>query len=330
MYPRIIVMGLVLGLLSACASAPRRASDWSREDAHTSGSVVAFNQGSTLLASGGLGGWVSLWSLPEGGAGPGWRAHDGPVTGLAFIDGQDRILSAGWDGTLALWSQPGVLERRLVTTGPVTAIAFESASRRLLTGYSDGSVKVWALPDLEPVYQQRLHQGKVKAVAIQSGGSILASSGTDGQVFLWREGGPARDLEAPASDVWSLAFSPDRKYLMGSGWFNIFRWSLDNERLVVLPTEHHGIISSISFSEEGSLAAISRQTDSAVDILDPSSGLVLERLQKHALCGSDVSFAPNSRYLATTSDDASVRFWDIGTGDETPPPGAAVPVQPLQ
>ncbi len=323
LFPRIFAMALVAGLLSACASAPRQAPDWSEEDAHTSGSVLAFNQDSTLLASGGLGGWVRLWRLPEGTAGPGWRAHEGPVTGLAFVDGGDQILTAGWDGTLALWSRPGRLARRLETGEPVTAIAFDEASHRLITGYSDGWVGLWSLPDLQPIDRKRLHGGQVKAVAVQSGGSRLASSGSDGRVFLWNQGEPPRDLEVPSTDVWSLAFSPDHKYLMGGGWFDLYRWTLDDERLAVLPTEHYGIIVSISFSREGSLAAISRQTDSTVDILDPNTGVVLKRLKKHALCGSYVSFAPNSRYLATTSDDASVRFWDLGGAGKKAPSGEA-------
>ena len=319
LFPRILATALMVGLLSACTSAPRQAPDWSEEDAHTSGSVLAFNRDSTLLASGGLGGWVRLWRLPEGTAGPGWRAHEGPVTGLAFVGGGDQILTAGWDGTLALWSRPGRLARRLEIGDPVTAIAFDETSHRLVTGYNDGSVQLWSVPDLQPIDRKRLHRGQVKAVAVQSGGSMLASSGSDGRVFLWHEGEPPRDLEAPSTDVWSLAFSPDHKSLMGGGWFDLYRWALDDERLVVLPTEHYGIIASISFSREGSLAAISRQTDSTVDILDPNTGAVLKRLQKHALCGSDVSFAPNSRYVATTSDDASVRFWDLD-GAETHAP----------
>ncbi len=327
LYPGIVAMALLPVLLSACASAPRQPPDWSREDAHTSGSVVAFNQDSTLLASGGLGGWVRLWRLPDGTAGPGWRAHEGPVTGLAFVDGGDQILTAGWDGTLALWSRAGALARRLKTGNPITAIAFDGRSRRLVTGFGDGSVQRWSIPDLRPIDRQPLHRGRVKAVAIQSGGSMLASSGTDGRVFLWREGEPPRGLEAPSTDVWSLAFSPDHGYLMGGGWFDLFRWSLDDERLVLIPTEHYGIITSISFSREGSLAAISRQTASTVDILDPDTGAVLKRLQKHALCGSYVSFAPNARYVATTSDDASVRFWDLGGGEKTAPSDAGVPVR---
>jgi len=78
----------------------------------------------------------------------------------------------------------------------------------------------------------------------------------------------------------------------------------------VLSTPHHGIIKSVEYLAAGDvLATISRQTDSSVYFLDPASGALLRRFQQHDLCGADISVSPDGRYLATTSDDASVRIW---------------------
>ena len=73
-----------------------------------------------------------------------------------------------------------------------------------------------------------------------------------------------------------------------------------------------GIIKSIQFTDGGSeLASISRQTDSSVYFLDPDTGAVTRRFQQHELCGAAVAVSDNGRYLATTSDDASVRIWKL-------------------
>ena len=83
--------------------------------------------------------------------------------------------------------------------------------------------------------------------------------------------------------------------------------------LTTMATEHYGIIKSVQYTGKGeSLATISRQTDSSVYFLDPLSGAVTRRFQQHDLCGADVSVSPDGRYLATTSDDASVRIWVLG------------------
>jgi len=113
-------------------------------------------------------------------------------------------------------------------------------------------------------------------------------------------------------DAWTLAFSPDGARLYGAGWFRLLRWRLDTDELQVMSTEHGGIIRSIQFGPDGDyLASISRQTDSAVLFLDPEDGHVLRRFQRHDLCGGYVTVSANGRALATTSDDASVRLYDL-------------------
>ena len=82
-----------------------------------------------------------------------------------------------------------------------------------------------------------------------------------------------------------------------------------------MPTRHRGIIRSIGYLPGSNLlASISRQTDSAVYLLDPESGAVVRRLQQHDLCGASIALSPDGHYLATTSDDASVRIWDLAGG----------------
>jgi WD40 repeat protein len=132
-------------------------------------------------------------------------------------------------------------------------------------------------------------------------------------VAIWSTLDEVRYLEEPPADAFTLAFSPDGQWLSGGTWFRLYRWNLDDGALTTLATEHHGIIKSVQYTGNGaSLATISRQTDSSVYFLDPASGEVTRRFQRHDLCGADVSVSPDGRYLATTSDDASVRIWVLG------------------
>ena len=65
------------------------------------------------------------------------------------------------------------------------------------------------------------------------------------------------------------------------------------------------------------LATISRQTDRSVYLLDPKSGEVIRKFRQHELCGAAVAVSGDGRYLGTTSDDASVRIYDLGKSTET-------------
>lgn len=281
-------------------------------NAHAAGSLIAFDPSAGSLASAGLGGEVRLWRLPDGAPLARWYAHADQINGLAFVDHGRKLLTAGYDATLALWSREGLELRRQHTGAPFTAMAVDESADLIVTGHSDGTVRAWRLSDLSPITRWKPHRGAVRAVTWHAGSERLASSGRDGTVWVWPRDGTPRQLDRPASDARSLAFSPDGTRLFGGGWFRVFRWDLRSGAYAELGTEHTGIINTLRFDAEGRyLASISRQTDSAVLLLDPQTGATVRRFQPHDLCGTDIQLSRDGRYMATSSDDASVRIWRL-------------------
>ena len=309
---RHLIYFAVLVLLAACVSYPHEPAGIIHEDAHRGGTVVAFSQSGELLASGGWSGNIQLWQLPSGSSLRYWRGHSDSVNGIAFLAADTQLVTAGYDGVLQRRGINGELQQELTGLVPITHMEADVVTDRLLTGHRDGSVRLWKASDFMLLSELRLHADEVKAVAIDSRRNRYASSSEDGSVAFWAEDGEVRYLEEPGTDAWTLAFSPDGNWLSGGTWFRLYRWNLDDGSLAVLPTEHYGLIRAVQYTGGGeALASISRQTDSSVYFLDPATGEVLRRFQPHALCGADVSVSPDGRYLATTSDDASVRIWTL-------------------
>ena len=281
------------------------------ENAHGGGSVVAFDVSGQVLASGGWEGRVRLWDTASGNQIISWPAHSDSVNGIVFLDGVGELITAGYDGRITRWSANSRLLQSIDTGVPITHMVAHVASDRMLTGHSDGTVRLWRLADIAMIEVRHLHAGAVRAVAVDEYGQF-ASSGIDGAVYLWRERAAEQRLADPPVDAWTLAFSPDEQRLMGGGWFRLFRWELHDASVSVVPTRHRGIIRSIGYLPGSHLlASISRQTDSAVYLLDPETGAVVRRFRPHDLCGASIALSPDGHYLATTSDDASVRIWDL-------------------
>jgi WD40 repeat protein len=303
-------------LLSACgAFTPMQAPDAIIPHAHSGGSRVGFNHDGSMLASGGWEGGVKLWQPPDGKALGRWRAHEGSVNGLAFLaDG--TLLTAGYDGSIAHWRADGDLLQRLTTPAPVTDMSLDEAADRIITGHLDGSVREWRRSDFALLHTTKVQQHRIAAVAQHPDG-LRAAGDSNGRVYLWRVGASPVELPHPPTYTRTLSFTPDAATLIGAGWFRLFRWRLADRALVTLPTEHHGIIQSLQILPGGQLATISRQTDSAVYFLDPDTGAVQRRFQRHDLCGGDIAVSRDGRFLATTSDDASVRIWSL---DKPPTP----------
>ena len=311
---RVFSVLVLLLALVGCSPLPVSESPFViHENAHSGGSVVAFDVSGQVLASGGWEGRVRLWDTVSGGHIRSWPAHSDSVNGIAFLNDERELISAGYDGRIIRWSVDGGLLQSVDTGVPITHMVAHVASDRLLTGHNDGTVQLWRLADLAVIETRRLHARAVRAVAIGERGQY-ASSGVDGAVYLWRERAAEQRLADPPVDAWTLAFSPDEQRLMGGGWFRLFRWELHDASVSVVPTRHRGIIRSIVYLPGSHLlASISRQTDSAVYLLDPETGAIVRRFRPHDLCGASIALSPDGHYLATTSDDASVRIWDLTT-----------------
>ena len=275
------------------------------------GSALGIDPASTRVVGGGWDGTVQVWQLADGRELARWRAHQGTVHGAAFV-GPDRILTASYDGSIALWDAKGNRVASQSAGSPVTAFDITPDLRTFVTGHADGFVRRWQTDGLAPLVQMPVHGGaEVLAVAMHPNGQAAASSDDGGRVAIVTADGKQRWLDEPPTDALTLVFAREGGTLYGAGWFRLFRWDLASHAVEILPIDHGGQIKRLAFTPDGrELASISRQTDSAVLMLDPATGRTLSEVGKHDLCGGVVMLSPDGRYLVSTSDDATVRVWD--------------------
>ncbi len=118
-----------------------------------------------------------------------------------------------------------------------------------------------------------------------------------------------------------LAFSPDGSRLLGGDEGGLLKiWDIATGREIAATTLTGVLIRDVQFSPDGKRLAIGglfgQLLTGEVRILHAEDAHEIWSLKGHALLVGAVVFSPDGLRLATASGDATVRIWDLGTGQE--------------
>jgi WD40 repeat protein len=245
---------------------------------------VAFSPDSSLIASPSKDHTVWIWNALSLEKVTQLAGHKRFVSYVAFFPDGTRIVSASFDCTVRMWdgrtyeSLPG-----LQCSGPVFAIAISPDATRLALGeYTSGTEGILHVFDTITLVKQaqvNISPGLTLswAIAFSPGGDLIASGTVSGAIQIW----DARDLSSIATI-----------------------------------TGHHGQVTSIAFSSDGS-QIVSGSEDNTVRIQTvASSEEQLAPIPGHDARVTQVVFSSDGSRLVSGSEDKTVRIWDGLTCEE--------------
>jgi WD40 repeat protein len=194
-----------------------------------------------------------------------------------------------WQGNSAVFSPNG---ERLVSVNADGAVIFVDWRRRSI------------------LHRYRVHQDNGRAAVWSPDGRLVATGAEI--VILWDAVTMRKiaTLEYP-SIVWSLAFSPDGRWLVSThGDGGVLVWDTIERRRAASFNEHSGSARAVAFARDGKRIA-SAGEDRSVIVWDASTGRKETTLVAHRTRVTGLAFAPGGDWLASVDRDGNVIIWDL-------------------
>jgi WD40 repeat protein len=294
---------------------------------------VAFKPGGKIIAVGGNDGYLRFWDAETGeSTGRPFSGHTAAIRDLAFSPDGEMLASASEDGTVILWKvQPNTPLRQPVgeLAGYIVNASFNGDDKILACGTDSGEIVLWDFPyglanGPKPIPNKR----RLVCLAFRSGSEILESYHQDDSLQLW----DTRTMQLAAKPFTGLGGNEEMTVFSANGTRLA---SCIGEKLVVWDTQSgHSIgapikvpalsLTSLAFNNDGTkLAAWTSTLDNGPGeiylwnlTVDPAP---IETLSGHREEVLNVAFSPDSKTLASSSLDETIRFWDMESGRQKGP-----------
>ena len=314
--------------------------------------TITFSPDGKLLATGSTDGKIHMWDIRTGALLRTCDGHNNQIIKAVAFSKDGKLLASGADdGNVVIWNvnrhDHNILkngdiggtsedsDRPLYTlepeSGVINSIAFSpDSSGSRLAAATDVTIRVWDTKTGAKCQTILSQSSDIRSIAFGPNGSYLASASTDNSVHLWYAATEAtnQDLVDPLpgrGGVHGMTLSPDGRTIAAQYSDGLFLWDVESNQAMQRKIELEGAksITSIAFSPTWKYFVCSFY-DGSVRIYDFASGKRLHRFNGHTDWVQGLAWSYNEDFIASASDDHTVRVWKIG-GSEV-----AEPIQVLE
>ncbi|HEY9761482.1 MAG TPA: hypothetical protein V6D07_03095 [Trichocoleus sp.] len=294
--------------------------------------ALAFSPEGDLLATGDEQGCLYLWDLASGTQRLILAQVGEPIRAIQFSAQGDRLITCGEGQEACLWDvETGDLLKffQVQPTAWIRTVGFIASSNELgpnsqdqiafAAGYDDHCVYLWDVEAGQPRRIVLINTGAPPAMVVSPDGRYLAYSGSDRTVAILDVDSRDRTSVLPefALPVWSLAFSPDSRLLVTGSDYTVKVWdvetgaclrSLWSQRYSLTCLTFDGTSKQLITGHDDTLLRTWQVSAAAGQITRPQG------LKGHTGRIRAVAASADGRWLASSSDDRTLRLWNRHTG----------------
>ena len=247
-----------------------------------------------------------LWDAESGKILKELRSGRYNVRAIAFSPCSNQLALASGDHLIRLWDDSGNNIGTLEGIGEYSHVTYSQDGERL-AAWCYGGISLWDCKSRRIISMISESSGCTGSVTFSQDGTRLVAL-IGGTIWLWdgRSGEGVGTLQGHCS--YSFSVSPDGKWLASYSTDHTIRlWngrSGDNlEKLTI-----YRKATEIIFTPDSKGLAL--HVDSTVEIWNHESGLLLKRLPRDFIKPRALTFSPNGKWLAFTSDTHPLSLWD--------------------
>lgn len=300
--------------------------------ARTGLTSLTFSRDGRYLAAGTTGKSVPIWSTSSGQL-VATLPHPAAVTGVAFTDGDRRLISTDAAGTTMLWQFPAPSTHTF--DSPVTSLTYSTTAPRLAVTLASGRTDQWDVVNewraapvgawyATPPSDAPPHAYWIKPMSSTTSTTTTATAttttGATSAVVNPHAGHQALRRTQAQTTVTSWALSPNGKLFAAAGSDGrIWLWDVSDPAGPQLLSKIAGVsvpVTSMVFSiSSGTLfAAGGDHTIRLWTLSKPTSPQVLPSspLTGPSTAITKVALSPDGRMLAVATIDGHVWLWSVG------------------